>query len=142
MDGNKNTELSQIIFRTRGRTRAIKQTATSGVWWQYLCGFWWHTETKEEFLRCKGFGYENENLDVSYKVVFGKSIFAIYPLIMGNRHTNFKDLILSSRDILKRKFETTPSFPTPFSVIIDIHSCYCNIFQIMLMICYWKCNWM
>ena len=26
MDGNKNTELSQIILRTRGRTLAIKKT--------------------------------------------------------------------------------------------------------------------
>jgi hypothetical protein len=31
MDGKKNTELSQIIFRTRGRTRDIKKKATSGV---------------------------------------------------------------------------------------------------------------
>ena len=34
---------------------------------------------------------------------------------MGERHKNFKDPMLSSQDIWKRKYETPPFFLTPFN---------------------------
>ena len=35
------------------------------------------------------------------------------PLIITDRHKNFEDWMLLSRDIKKRKYETPPFFPTP-----------------------------
>jgi hypothetical protein len=71
MEGNKNTKLSQLIFKTRGRTLSIKTHKK----WKYddnICvGCEEKIETEDEFLTCKGLGDENEE-NVSYEMVFGE----------------------------------------------------------------------
>ena len=73
MEGNKNTKLSQLIFRTRGRTLAIKTNKK----WKFddnICvGCDKKIETEDEVLTCRGLGDENEE-SVSYEMVFGESV--------------------------------------------------------------------
>ena len=76
LEGNKNTELSQIIFKTRGKNLEIKAHKK----WKYKdticvgCGI--NDETEEEFLNCPGLGELNENMEnnISLSLVYGKSV--------------------------------------------------------------------
>jgi hypothetical protein len=72
VEGNKNTELSQLIFKTRGKTLEIKAHKK----WKYkdnICvGCERREETEEEFLSCAGLSAVNEN--ISYNLVYGKSV--------------------------------------------------------------------
>ena len=60
MEGNKNTKLSQLIFRTRERTLAIKTHKK----WKFddnIClGCDDKIEIEDEFLTCRGLGDRNE----------------------------------------------------------------------------------
>ena len=71
MEGNKNTKLSKLIFKARGRTLAIKTHKK----WKFddnICvGCEDKMETENEFLTCRGLG-DVEN--VSYEMVFGESV--------------------------------------------------------------------
>ena len=76
LDGNSNTEISKIIFKARGRNLDIKEHKR----WKYgddLClGCNENIETENELLSCSGFceSNETENADISYSLVFGKSV--------------------------------------------------------------------
>ena len=75
VEGNKNTEISKVIFKARGGTLDIKTNKK----WKYgdeLCvGCGKNTETIEEILSCKELCDKNETLPtVSYCWVFGDSV--------------------------------------------------------------------
>ena len=76
LEGNKNTELSQLIFKTRGKNLEIKAHKK----WKYkdnICvGRGIKDETEEEFLSCPGLSEQNENIEnnISFNLVYGKSV--------------------------------------------------------------------
>ena len=76
LEGNKNTELSKLIYKARGGTLDIKINKK----WKYedeLCvGCGKNPETVEEILSCKELGDENEKFttQVTFGWVFGESV--------------------------------------------------------------------
>ena len=60
-DGNRNTRISKLIFKARGRNLDIKMHKK----WKYsdaIClGCGKNDETENELLLCDGFGDRNEN---------------------------------------------------------------------------------
>jgi hypothetical protein len=76
LDGNKNTEISKLIFKARGRNLDIKTHKK----WKYkdnLCiGCNIRIETEEELLSCPGFGEQGEksNEIISFSLVFGDAV--------------------------------------------------------------------
>ena len=76
LEGNKNTEISQVIFKARGKMLDIKDHKK----WKYsdqICvGCDKNTETVEELLVCPGFCEEGEIGDktLAYSTVYGKSV--------------------------------------------------------------------
>ena len=76
LEGNKNTEISQVIFKARGKMLDIKDHKK----WKYsdqICvGCDKNTETVEELLVCPGFCEEGEIGDrtLAYSTLYGKSV--------------------------------------------------------------------
>ena len=76
MEGNRNTKISKLIFKARGRNLDIKTHKK----WRYedkICvGCNQNEESEEEFLSCKGFCDEKEILvdKISYCWLFGDSV--------------------------------------------------------------------
>ena len=73
VEGNKNTELSKVIFKARGMTLDFKTLKK----WKYkddICvGCGMKSETVEEFLSCSGLG-DNCDGELSYNCVFGDKV--------------------------------------------------------------------
>ena len=74
MEGNKNAEISKLIYKCRGKTFDIKTLK-----WKYedkLCvGCNTNEETEDELLTCEGFGKEEEEkVTLSYNLVFSESV--------------------------------------------------------------------
>ena len=73
VEGNKNTELSKVIFKARGMTLDLKTLNK----WKYkddICvGCGMKSETVEEFLSCSGLG-DNCDGELSYNCVFGDKV--------------------------------------------------------------------
>ena len=73
LEGNESTELSQVIYKIRGKNLEIKALKK----WKYkdnICvGCEMRDETEEEFLSCPGLSEDNEN-NISYNLVYGKSV--------------------------------------------------------------------
>ena len=76
MDGKTNTEISKIIFKGIGKNLIIKEHKR----WKHKDnlrhGYNLNIETENELLSCPGFceSNETENEDISYSLVFGKSV--------------------------------------------------------------------
>ena len=75
LEGNENTEVSKLIYKSRGKTLDIKTHKS----WKYedkLCvGGNTNVETETELLSCDGFGNEEEDQDtLSYNLVFSESV--------------------------------------------------------------------
>jgi hypothetical protein len=77
LDGNKNTQLSKIIFKARGRTLDIKCHKK----WKFddvICvGCGKKEETEEEFISCPGLAEDSNDEkkdNVSYSWFFGDSV--------------------------------------------------------------------
>ena len=75
MEGNKNTEISKLIYKCRGKTLDIK-TQKSCKYEDKLCvGCNTNEETEDELLTCEGFGKEEEEkVTLSYNLVFSESV--------------------------------------------------------------------
>jgi hypothetical protein len=76
LEGNRNTKISKLIFKARGRNLDIKTHKK----WRYedkICvGCNRNEESEEEFLACEGFCGENDILvdKISYSWLFGDSV--------------------------------------------------------------------
>ena len=73
-DGNRNTRISKLIFKARGRNLDIKMHKK----WKYsdaIClGCGKNDETENELLLCDGFGDRNENEELTYSWLFDSSV--------------------------------------------------------------------
>jgi hypothetical protein len=76
LDGNKNTEISKLIYKARGKNLDIKTHKK----WKYkdnLCiGCNIRIETEDELLSCPGFSEKGEETteELNFSVVFGGSV--------------------------------------------------------------------
>ena len=76
LDGNKNTKLSKLIFKARGKSLEIKTHKK----WKYedtICvGCKFEIETEDELLTCDGFADKSELSDanINYEMVFENSV--------------------------------------------------------------------
>ena len=67
-DGNKNTGLSKLVFKARGRTLEIK----SHKFDDYVCvGCGKNEETEEEFVSCPGFTDGKSTAQVEKYIIAG-----------------------------------------------------------------------
>ena len=64
LEGNESTELSQVIYKTRGGNLEIKAHKK----WKYKDNICVGCETEEEFCSCPGLSEQNEN-NISYNLV-------------------------------------------------------------------------
>jgi hypothetical protein len=73
-DGNRNTRISKLIFKARGRNLNIKMHKK----WKYsdaICvGCGKNDETENELLLCAGLGDRNENEELTYSWLFDSSV--------------------------------------------------------------------
>ena len=73
-DGNRNTRISKLIFKARGRNLNIKMHKK----WKYsdaICvGAEKNYETENELLLCAGLGDRNENEELTYSWLFDSSV--------------------------------------------------------------------
>ena len=73
-EGNRNTELSKVIFKARGMTLDLKTLKK----WKYkddICvGCGKKSETVEEFLSCPGLRENCVGDNLSYTCVFGENV--------------------------------------------------------------------
>ena len=74
LSGNKNTELSKVIFKARSNTLDVKMNKR----WKYedvMCiGCQVREESGEELLNCESYGENGEEKEnISYKMFYGES---------------------------------------------------------------------
>ena len=78
LDGNRNTKISQLIFKARTKTLDIKAWKS----WKYddnLCvGCSENSETIEEILNCKTYNETEGTEKVEYNCLFGQSQSEIF----------------------------------------------------------------
>ena len=76
LDGNKNTKLSNLIFKARGKSFQDKTRKK----WKYkdtICvGCTLEIETEDELLKCHGFAHKSELSDatIKYEMVIENSV--------------------------------------------------------------------
>jgi hypothetical protein len=72
-NGNSNTEISELIFKARGRNLNINEHKRFKYEDTLCVGCKEHCGSENELLSCPGFGESNEmiNEEISYSLVFG-----------------------------------------------------------------------